>query len=194
MPPDKDVGTWYVEFPDKGENMKTLPLADMRGVKFNSIENKYSRRVGDLCERCGIYDSCDSSSQRSNELDVDIVVSECKIFHPILMFVNPKGTDDEFTTIRLGEAWVKRVEEDSVISLFNKKEGSYGKAVVTGVSSGFKSFVIYKSIHTNHMMLDFEGDQDDRLKVLSKIVKNAYGNLIWKNNDKATIIEMKRIE
>lgn len=174
--------------------MKDLPIADMRGVTFDRVADVYSRRVGDLCERCGIYETCEGSSARANELDVEIVVSECGNFQPIILFVNPKGTDDVFSTIRLGQAWIKRLRTGSVVSLFSKKEGRYGTAEVIQTNLDIKSATICRSIYSNHMMLDFIGTQHDKIEALTKIVKNSYGNLIWKNNDMAVMISMKRIE
>ena len=172
----------------------TLPIADMRGVKFSNEESVYSRRVGDLCERCGLHDTCNGSTARSNDLGVEIVVSECPMFQPILLFVKPIGKSEKFSTLRLGEAWVKRVREGSIVSLFSKKNGKYGEARVESVYSNSKAMIVYDSIYTNHMMLIFEGSPDERLTALNKIVKSAYGNMIWKHNDRATVINLMRLE
>lgn len=171
--------------------MKILPLADMRGISFNRETLVYSSKRHDLCGRCGSYDSCEESSKK---MDEDVYVkSECQIFIPILMFVNPKGTDDEFTTIRLGEAWVNRVLPNTEVALFSKKDGYYGKALVTFRYSGTKRNIIFHGINTNHLMLDFKGTPLKKMEALIKIVSNSYGNLIYKNNDYATIIGLRRI-
>lgn len=167
--------------------MKELPIADMRGVTFDPAERVYSRRKGDLCERCGRYDKCSKSTKIRQDA---FVMSTCKSFLPIVLFVDTTGTDDEFTTIRLGLAWQKRVDNASRVALFSKKQGYYGEASVTFVDGGLKEDIIYSGSRTNHMMLDFEGK--DHFKSLCDIVKKAYGNLIWKHNDQATIIGLRR--
>lgn len=170
--------------------METTPKADMRGVQF--LDGIYSKRTGDLCERCGNYNHCDDSSA-NDVLGIELVVSRCERFSPILLFVNPAGTEEEFTTIRLGEAWSKRVLPGSVVTLTDKAT-VYGKAEVTHVRTGSKENMIIESIWTNHLMLEFQGTVEERIERMTKIVRNSYGNLIWKNNRKATILHLRRRE
>jgi len=170
----------------------TLPIADMRGVRFNPETNVYSRRTGDLCERCGQYDQCEKSSKVLGE--GVFVKSECDTFLPIVMFVNPSGTDDEFTTIRLGKAWPKRVIPGTTVALFSKKNGRYGVAKVTFCAVGDKHDMISDSLATNHLMLGLKESESELVTRLTKIVRNSYGNLIYKNNEYATIIGLRRTD
>lgn len=173
-------------------DMSDLPKADMRGVKFDFTSGIYSRRVGDLCERCGQYSTCNKSSKRASvEFDVEVVTSECETFQPIVLFVNPKGTDKKFSTLRVGKAWQTRVRAGSIVALMNKKNEVYNRAMITSVRTMPKAHAIEESTMTNHMMLDYDGNDGDRFSRLSKIVSSAYGKMIWDNNDLASVLSMK---
>jgi hypothetical protein len=173
---------------------EVMPKPDMRGVRVNQDTTPwtYSRRVGDLCERCGDLGICKSSSQYgSAKFDIEIVVSECEVFRPIILFVKPEGIDGEFNTMRLGKAWSKRLKPDSIVSLWDKKR-RIGNATVVSIHAGDKFEMIKDHGNKNHMIIDKKLSSEEAFEPMIKIVRSAYGNLIWKHNQDAAVIYLSR--
>jgi len=175
--------------------MTDIPKADMRAVKVLPLDTGwiYKRRVGDLCERCGDIFKCNSSSDRaSKEFGADMVVSECGISKPILVFREPVGIDDEFNTMRLGKAWFSRLYTGKIISMWDKTEW-IGDAMVIGLEMGDKEQMMAEHSYLNHALIEQMQNPKDAADMMPKILRSAYGNLIYKHNDLITVIYLKAV-
>ena len=167
----------------------------MRAVKVLPLDTGwiYKRRVGDLCERCGDIFKCNSSSDRATkEFGVEMVVSECGIFKPILVFRDRTGLSGEFNTMRLGKAWFHRLYAGKVISMWDKKEW-LGDAEVIEIERGDKQLMMEQHSNLNHMLIDQALDSKDAADKMPKILRTAYGNLIYIHNDILTVIYLKAL-
>ena len=109
---------------------------------------------------------------------------------PVLMFRSQRGTDGpSFNTFRLGGAWSKRLYPGLEVALLDDKHGLFAKALVTNVYFGAIEDMALMFGKDNHMLVGKDVDlPTDMLKVL----RNAYGGMIFRAHDSATVIYLQR--
>jgi hypothetical protein len=84
----------------------------------------------------------------------------------VIDFVPPlEGMGGEFNTIRLGQAWAKRIKEgDKVFLMDNKERRIFGVAVVTGLHLGTLEEICKQHGIFNHTAIanpDFSNSSDE---------------------------------
>lgn len=112
----------------------------------------------------------------------------------VVGFIPPvEGIDNEFNTFRLGGAYAKRLTVGDTIFLMDEKNKVvFGSAQVTRVEVGKLAELCRQHASTNHRELsnDAAGAPERLLTYIRKI----YGPHIAKDEKKACVIFMKRLE
>lgn len=160
---------------------KEYHIADMRGISFDG-STYASKRT--LCDRCGAYMGCNIPKRQAS----------CGLFLPIIGFKPPlRGVDGRFNTIRMGKAWMKRVFPGSRVALLNLKTNEvFGTAIVDRLDFAEKEHIAEVHAKDNHLFVDTNVSPAECGERMPKILRNLYGNLIYKNNAYATAIYLIR--
>jgi len=163
--------------------MAKQPQADMRGI-HRQQDGGY-RANKNLCNHCGLRPHCSVKERRS-----------CDGFIPTLPFRNAKGTERSFSTFRLGPAWSKRLKQDDLVAYFDQKIGRvFGYGSVTNLIHGDKSALEEEHAKTNHLMIfGAYSSNEEFADKFRKVVRSAYGNLIYEGYQDATVIYLKSID
>ena len=154
----------------------------MRGIKYK--DSVYTINNGSLCDRCG-----------ANDCPIHDDTNKCNSFIPILPFKEPiVGMETMFNTFRLGGAWMNRVDVGSVVALYNTRTKElFGRATVEGISVNITEEQSLLHGQYNHNLLEQDIPQYEIVELINKRLKKAYGNMIFNNSSKTTVIYLKRI-
>lgn len=171
---------------------KSLYNADMRRVRFVQMNDHsyYRTKAETLCRYCGSIEGCPISSFKTR-----LPTTQCEIFMPILGFSKMGGLDqDSFNTLRLGKAWEKRVTVGSVVALCDlKTDCIIGRAKVTAIYVGSKEEIANEHGINNHLMLGLDKEKQTGAAIL-KVLRNAYGKIIYEGNSELTAIYLTRLD
>jgi len=166
---------------------------NVRAVKPS--ESGWSLSVDrDLCGHCGKQSTCESLGSLNSwreQHGQTIRLKECGGYSYPILFVDPTGTDGEFNTIRLGEAWAGRLSPGVEVTLIDKPGNVLGTAVVERVHTGDKEEVIREHAYQNHLYVESGMGQEEAGADLLRRLPSIYGNLIMKSNTRATVIYLK---
>lgn len=169
-------------------------------VRCVKKEDKYTalsvaqKSIKSLCARCAANTDCKKKASLERLVKggmIDAKITSCSAYEFPIAFIDQTGTDKEhFNTFRMGKAWSSRLNEGDTIGLVDKNNELYGKAIVTDVFSGSKDDMLLTHGAMNHLMIDrylaFEPSD------LARVLRNCYGNLIYKNNDMVSVIYLRR--
>lgn len=155
-----------------------------------------------LCSYCACNEAVEcfeecwvsrSPNKKMTKAGVGMEVIYCGIHQPVIGFQAPLiGFENEFNTFRPGRAWKARLAVKNIIGLLDvKTETLFGKAVVTGVDSGTIGYMLDKYAESNHLILEYEGD--DKSEKLMSIMKKIYGPGIINADSIVTVISLKRL-
>ena len=173
---------------------------NVRSVKRDgsSVRANYSVTVNrSLCEHCTQQRTCKalkSIDRAQSKYKIGAQIKECKSYIYPILFVDPKGTEGVFNTIRLGEAWLKRLEIGDTVGLIDKEGNVFGYAEVTDIFSRTREFAIRENAYQNHLYVNSGMTQAEAGRDLEKKLPNLYGNLIVKSNSMATVIYLKNCD
>jgi hypothetical protein len=115
--------------------------------------------------------------------------------HHIIDFYPPIiGLEGDFNTVRIGLAWMKRLNVgDEVYLSDNKERKVIGKAVVTDIQKGKLQEICNTHAESNHTQLNQpDMDQEDKSRNLLAIVQKFYGPQIATPTKMATVIYLRR--
>lgn len=114
--------------------------------------------------------------------------------HHIIDFYPPIiGLENEFNTVRIGLAWMKRLNVgDEVYLSDNKERKVIGKAVVTDIQKGKLQEICEIHADNNHTQLQASVESNTSLELM-KIVQKFYGPQIATPQKLATVIYLRRI-
>lgn len=161
-----------------------MPLnTDMRKIDFKDMPR--TRHGEELCDSCGNYNVCRTPT-----------LTECSKFKPLIGFAPPFGTmTGEFNTIRLGKAWLKRIEPGSTVTLYdNRKKEIIGDAEVVAIDAGTKKRICYQHGHKNHQLIGKKITKKQAGKDIERILINANGRMYYEHAKALTSIVLRRNE
>jgi len=147
-----------------------------------------------LCTHCGRQQSCEAfkaNNRMNKKYSVVSLVKECAEYTYPIVFQDEQGTEGKFNTIRLGEAWSKRLKAGDRVALVNKTGETFGFATVIVLQNGDKNEILQNHAYKNHLYLNKKMSKEEAGKHLIKRLPSIYGNLIASNNDKATVIYLE---
>lgn len=161
-------------------------IQSVTGVAF-SVEHHRNPAL-DLCSSCGRREACEAFGQMTG-YERKGPIRRCDQYMPPLMFRDKRGTEHSFNTFRLGAAWASRLQPGVEVALVDAKEELFGTARVRAVYHGALEDMALLFGEDNHMLLGKDAVvPGDMLKVL----RNAYGNMIYRAHDTATVIYLER--
>lgn len=161
-------------------------IPSVTGVSF-SIEHHRNTSTA-LCSSCGRKDVCEAFGAMTGYERIN-PVRRCDQYMPPLVFRDRRGTESSFNTFRLGCAWSSRVQAGSEVALVDERGEVFGTARVRSVYQGAIEDMAILFGEDNHMMLSKQAKMpEDMLKVL----RNAYGKMIYSAHDSATVICLER--
>jgi hypothetical protein len=158
-----------------------------------TILNKATAKVGSLCNHCAMVNHCEHrahivAAERSGKLTAP--VTTCNEYHYPIHFVSTVGIDAYgFNTMRLGEAWSKRLKPGDMVGLLNHDKQLVTAAqvkLVEVVSLDTNGLLPYAS--HNHMVVHEPIDVDQAADKLLKILRNNYDKLVFERNRTVTVI------
>ena len=147
-----------------------------------------------LCNHCGAKENCKSYAVIqifNTRYSASADIKKCGEYIFPILFVDAKGTSGKFNTIRLGEAWSRRLNIGNKVALVNKLGKAFGFAVVKSIVTGEKDEIMREHAYLNHLYLDDDKDKEEAGEHLVKRLPNIYGNLIAKSNTRATVIYLE---
>jgi len=158
-----------------------------------TILTKATAKMSSLCNHCAMIDHCEHRAQISSAAHagkLTVSVTNCAEYRYPIHFVDTKGTNaHSFNTVRLGEAWSKRLNVGDTVGLLNHEKRLITTAqvrLIEVVSLDTVGLLPYAS--QNHMLIDEDIDADQAADKLLKILRNSYGKLVFERNRTATII------
>lgn len=91
-------------------------MRNVRRLEDGAFTASPSASPNEICEPCGIRSTCQIFRYIQGVKAAAIRVQSCHLFMPVLAFQLPLvGAEGRFNTIRLGEAWSKRVEPGKTV-------------------------------------------------------------------------------
>lgn len=158
-----------------------------------TILTKATANLGSLCDHCAMVNHCEHravirSAERSGKLTAPI--TNCSEYHYPIHFVDTVGIDAYgFNTMRLGEAWSKRLRAGDTVGLLN-----HDKQLVTTAQVKLVEVVplsvegLVPHAINNHMVVHHNLDANQAAEKLLKILRNNYGKLVFERNRTVTVI------
>lgn len=159
-----------------------------------TILTKATENLKSLCDHCAMQAHCEHRAQikgvehRARHLTAPI--TRCAEYHYPIHFVDTQGIDAYgFNTMRLGDAWAKRVEPGDTVGLLNRDKQLITTAqlkqveVVTLDTNGLLPYA-----SANHMLIHHNLDADQAVDKLLKILRNNYGKLVFERNRYVTVL------
>lgn len=170
---------------------------NVRSVKRSEVGatvlTKATARLNPLCHYCAVQARCEyraqiRSAERAGKLSAP--VTTCAEYHYPIHFRDTTGIDHPgFNTVRLGEAWSKRLAPGDWVGLLNSDKQILHTAQVKQVqvvSLDTNGLLPYAS--ANHLLIGQPLDADQASDKLLKILRNSYGKLVFENNRTCTVI------
>jgi len=170
---------------------------DMRWIKLKAFiggepgEAYTSSRL--LCDYCGHMGQCDKEQTTRRQFDTQ-KVRQCGTFLPVLSFADITGTEDDFSTYRVGKAWGERVRIGQSIALFDLgTQEIYGYAIVIAMFIGNRDELLFKHAKTNHLLKAKNySNASEAGFYFEKLLRRLMGNMIFDNNRFATVLYLRR--
>lgn len=175
----------------------------MNGVEVNTNLRSLKRtdsgfelatsKAGELCEYCTRNFKC-SLLKKMMKLeasgDLKLSIRGCGSYVPPLTFGSEKGLlVSGFNTLRLGEAWAKRLRVGDYVDLLHSGTMDLIRtAEVARIVSGPKLDMIRAHSHLNHMYIEEGLKRKDAAAKMTSLLPSLYGGLIFRNNESATVI------
>lgn len=162
------------DFKKKSKRVKRLES----GVYTIEPESVRSRN-DHLCQICGIKSNCPVLlSLNLPQIHTEVMVRNCARFVPTLSFKSPYiGLGfDLFNTLRVGTAWVNRLESGNIIALIDADNGAvirYGKVHKVVYGNIEKMLKIHAKF--NHLAMGGKN-----IAEVEKFIRKAYGNFLIK--------------
>lgn len=180
--------------------MDTKRIKRLEGGAF-TIQTKADREnTATICNHCGIKTECPAASTMKSlaVMGCTTKVTSCERFRPALGFSITAGTDlSIWNTIRLGGAWVKRLDPGMTVSLIDTRAKT-----VLGEASVLRcerlSLIDAVSLHAkaNHAIQAKLKAQklnlEDVSKEMRRILRNAYGTTYTKDDRDVSVIYLER--
>lgn len=158
-----------------------------------TILTKATAKMGSLCDHCAMLSHCEHRAQiraAENRAKLTAPVTNCADYHYPIHFVDTTGIDAYgFNTMRLGDAWSKRLRVGDTVGLLN-----HDKQLVTTAQVKLLEVVTLDTIGllphagNNHMLIHENFDADRAADQLLKILRNNYGKLVFERNRTVTVI------
>ena len=174
-------------------NTDTSPIRRREDGSF-TVQPKSLEEKPTLCDRCVRNHICPIiDHSRYHEADSTSAITHCKLFIAPFKFQSQQGLKEPvFNTLRLGEAWKKRLRAGDLIGLISADDNEIiTYARVTRVFSGDKQKMIQTHAGRNHLTLKMT--KKEAIEYLTIQLPRIFGNLIWKNNEKMTVIYMEPV-
>lgn len=106
-----------------------------------------------------------------------------------MKFISNVGTFGKgWNSIRLGETWVERVRPGDFVALVNKKNVSYGTALVQKVISGSRAEILKNHAYKNHELIEQNLSKEKAAKILDAEMRQIFGDKIYKPDSRLTVI------
>lgn len=152
---------------------------DTRQLRVNA-QGQYISGAGKIpCDHCG-HAVCKLAP-----------ATACSAFMPAIPFVGQVGMDRLFNTIRVGQAWPKRLSQNQVIALYEVREKFiFGHARVLTTIAGPIDEILAHHAKANHLML--ETPAEDAQDILHDWLKRNYGPRIITPTSYITAIYLLR--
>lgn len=121
-------------------------------------------------------------------------VRSCGHFRPVLGFAPPlNGFTGRFNTFRMGLAWVDRVRNGTIITLYdNKAREIFGSARVVDASYGPLERMLELHAAENHHIKASGHPQPER--ELFRIMRNLIGTSFVKLDRQTSVVIMERVD
>lgn len=158
-----------------------------------TILTKSTAGLKSLCNHCAMVNHCEhsaviKSAERAGKLTAP--VTTCSEYHYPIHFMDTRGIDAYgFNTVRIGEAWSKRLQAGDTVGLLNHDKQLVTTAqvkVVEVVTLDTNGLLPYAG--SNHLLVHEPIDVDQAVDKLLKILRNSYGKLVFERNKTATVI------
>lgn len=158
-----------------------------------TILNKSTQKLGNLCNHCAMADHCEyrvriRGAESAGRLTAP--VTTCASYCWPIHFVSTIGLDaGAFNTVRIGEAWGKRLSVGDLVGLLDRDKKLVAKSrvrllkVVPMTVEGLRQYA-----GDNHMLIHEPLDPDQAAEKLLKILRNNYGKMVFERNQVATVI------
>lgn len=155
-------------------------------VKTNSLrrnpDSSYTLRLSSdkdaLCKACALYNDCPTRQSKQ--------IESCFDFMPVFAFTDGTNLDKAvFNTIRIGEAWSKRLEIGQTIAIYDKKADTLMMAKVVDIDWSIdKEIMLERHAAINHLGMNLSNPPSE----LSKILQNNYGKGFYSKSKGLTAI------
>jgi hypothetical protein len=166
--------------------MKRMKLntGQLRGSDIGVRISYAGHRRGDsICEHCMAEASC-TIKEDSPQL-------ACGVFVAPLTFSNTKGLAGQFSTIRLGGAWPRRLSPNDIVGMINPKSLEVlGFARVLSADEYPRDMAIKKAAVRNHAV---RHKRKGKQKALAKIMRDVYGTIALDMDKTWSNIELERL-
>ena len=154
-----------------------MRLYDQRWISSGEGRFTSGSKNVKLCEVCGDNQTCNilaSLGHQAEKFLVNVQVSACGLYAPVLSFRDGTGLSGTFNTFRRGQAWHARVEIGRRVRMFSlEMEEFLGSGVVKEKFLGSLSDLLPRHAAMNHLMKgDLTDDAPDRLM---KVLQVLYG-------------------
>ncbi|KAA5604358.1 hypothetical protein F1188_15975 [Roseospira marina] len=162
--------------------------------RWTLMTPKDRERALHLCDFCAINSMCITHARLAEitgELETKAVIAECPGYRPHLAFRDAVGLDARFNTVRLGKAWMNRLQIGRTVTLWNSVRDVFiGEAIVIGLRTMHWSKLTDEIAQQNHTQLDTPvvGAQDRLFEVL----RRGYGPQMMTVDRQVTIIDLER--
>lgn len=168
-------------------NLRSVKTEE-RGATILTAPQKAAKRLCESC--CSQLDCKHKVALERLELahSIPVIIKHCPHFVYPIVFRDSKGLIAGCNTMRMGKAWSNRVERGDAVGFVDKDNKVFSTATVKEVLLLSKAEALAEHSHLNHMLIEDSLGKQEAAGKLAKILRNNYGNLVYKNNDLITVI------
>lgn len=181
-------------------NMDTKRIKRLEGGAFSIQTKADAAKTASICDHCGIYATCRilEHQTKMSDLGCSSLVTSCRSFQPALGFSVLGGLDlPVWNTIRLGAAWVKRLDAGMTVTLVDTRSSSIiGEASVLRCERLSLINAVTHHAEANHAiqakMKAQTLDPADASREMRKILRNAYGTTYTRDERDVSVVYLER--
>lgn len=170
---------------------------NLRAVKRTpdgaTILTKATANLRSLCQHCAIATRCkhrDRLDKVHQLAQLQAPVTCCAEYHYPIHFADTTGLDQpRFNTLRLGDAWQKRLRVGENVGLLDADRRLIQVRVVRHLEVVSKTIPgLLPYAHANHLLVAQQLSADEAAERMLKILRNNYGKLVFERQRVLTVI------
>lgn len=160
---------------------------------FTALPSSMQGKEETLCKCCSKMPECAHLKKlkaMSKRGIINVNVTQCREYRFPMTFLDQKGTDGSFNTIRLGKAWAERLSPEMEVGLLNRKGEVYGIAEVISAEVGDKQAMLNHHAKNNHLVLTEKSGQVEKI---DSVLKRTVGAMVYDQCAHLSVIYLKRV-